>query len=142
MSNTEPMDLITAACGPVVHTYTRAEALADGVLVDAGPLAKEAGFRWPVALTAAAWADSVAWTAEDSVRQVYQDLTGRLWDVLYLAAQTVRSGRVKGDRTLFRLYRVPRDRRSTQAVLATLKLVVGPGDDGQPVVNILLPDED
>ena len=67
MSNTESTDLITAACGPVVHTYTRAEALADGVLVDAGLLAKEAGFRWPVALTAAAWADSVAWTAEDSV---------------------------------------------------------------------------
>jgi len=98
--------------------------------------------RWRVALTAAAWADSVAWTAEDSVHQVYQDLTGRLWDVLCLAAQTVRSGRAKGDRTLFRLYRVPRDRRSTQAVLATLKLVVGPGDDGQPVVTILLPDED
>ena len=39
--------------GPPIHTYTRAQALADGVLVDAGPLAKEAGFRWPVALTQA-----------------------------------------------------------------------------------------
>ena len=41
----------------VISTYSRAQALEDGVLVDAGPLAKEAGFRWPVAITAAAWED-------------------------------------------------------------------------------------
>ena len=26
--------------GPVIHSYTRAQALADGVLVDAGPMAQ------------------------------------------------------------------------------------------------------
>src|SRR5690606_27193956 len=40
--------------GEPIHVYTRAQALADGVLVDAGPLAGEAGFHWPVALTQAA----------------------------------------------------------------------------------------
>ena len=48
--------------GPTVYTYTRAQALADGVLIDAGPLAREAGLRFPVALTGAAWQDCVAWT--------------------------------------------------------------------------------
>jgi hypothetical protein len=43
---------------------------------------------------------------------------------------------------LFRLYRVPRDGHSTNAVLVTLKLIVGPGDSGEPVISILLPDED
>ena len=42
--------------GDVIFTYTRAQALADGVLIDAGALAQEAGFRLPVAITAAAWA--------------------------------------------------------------------------------------
>lgn len=31
----------------LIHTYTRAEALRDGVLVDAGPLARELGFQVP-----------------------------------------------------------------------------------------------
>jgi Family of unknown function (DUF6573) len=39
----------------VIHTYTRAQALADGALIDISPLATEAGFRYPVAVTAAVW---------------------------------------------------------------------------------------
>ena len=77
--------------GAPIFTYTRAQALADGVLVDAGPLAREAGYRWPVALTAAAWADCVAWTDADSAAQVPQDETGRLWDVLFMGAHAVRT---------------------------------------------------
>ena len=45
----------------------------DGVLVDAGAMAQEAGFKWPVAITSAAWSDCVAWTHADSERQVHQD---------------------------------------------------------------------
>src|SRR5262249_4146387 len=33
----------------------RADALRDGVLIDVTPTAREAGFRYPVALTAATW---------------------------------------------------------------------------------------
>ncbi|MGW9402311.1 DUF6573 family protein, partial [Streptomyces sp. NPDC055642] len=75
--------------GPPIHTYTRAQALADGVLVDAGPLAQEAGFRWPVALTQAAHAEAVAWNPE---HEAGQDETGRLWDVLWLATIAARAG--------------------------------------------------
>ena len=42
---------------------------------------------------------------------------------------------------LFELYRVPRDGRSTDAELTKLKLVLSPGDDGEPVMTIL-PNED
>ena len=68
--------------GEVISTYTRAQALEDGVLVDAGPMAEEAGFIGPVALTSAVWEDCVAWTDTDNQRQVYQDQSARLWDVL------------------------------------------------------------
>jgi hypothetical protein len=65
-------------------------ALAQGELIDAGPAAREGGFRWPVTLTAAAWEDWEAWSESDSDRQTHQDQSGRLWDVLFLAAYAAR----------------------------------------------------
>jgi len=134
-----PMD---SYFGEVISTYTRAQALADGVLLDAGPSSREAGFRWPVALTAAAWSDCVEWTEDDSVRQIHQDLSGRLWDVLYMASHAIRTSIEPRDTLQFTLYRVQRDGRSMEAKLVTLKLIVGPGDRGEPVITLLLPDED
>jgi len=84
----------------------------------------------------------VAWTDEDSERQVYQDQLGRLWDVLYMASHAVRTGQGSADQVLFQLDRVPRDGQSTEAQTVTLKLIVGPGDHGEPVITILLPNED
>lgn len=64
--------------GEPIHTYTRAQAIEDGALVDVSETATEAGFRVPVALTHAAWGDCVEWTETDSRRQTYQDEVGRL----------------------------------------------------------------
>lgn len=128
--------------GEVISVYTRAQALADGVLIDAGPMSREAGFRWPVAITAGAWADCVAWDDADSERQTHQDLSGRLWDVLFMAAYAARENANAGSELLFELYRVPRNGEATEAELTRLKLVVGPGDGGEPVMTILLPNED
>lgn len=63
---------------PLIFSYTRAQALADGVLVDVTVAAKEAGFVIPVAVTATVWAAYVR--VPDGV--VGQDEGGRLWDVL------------------------------------------------------------
>ena len=84
----------------------------------------------------------MAWSEDDSRQQVTQDQSGRLWDVVYMASHAIRTSKESGDRLLFQLYRVPRDGHSTEAVLVTLKLIVGPGDSGEPVISILLPDED
>ncbi|HKI36594.1 MAG TPA: DUF6573 family protein [Gemmataceae bacterium] len=43
----------------LIHRYTRADALRDGVLIDVSATAREAGFKYPVALTAAAWVKCV-----------------------------------------------------------------------------------
>ena len=128
--------------GEVISVYTRAQALADGVLIDAGSMAREAGFRWPTAITAGAWADCVAWDDADSEGQTHQDQSGRLWDVLFMAAYAARANGNAGPELLFELYRVPRDGCSTEAVPCQLKLVAGPGDQGEPVITILLPRED
>ena len=142
MSNTSNEQSVESFFGNVISTYTRAQAIEDGVLVDVESTAQEAGFKWPVALTVGAWADCVAWTEDDSRQQVYQDQSGRLWDLVFMASHAIRSSKDSGDRLLFQLYRVPRDGHSTDAVLVTLKLIVGPGDTGEPVVTILLPQED
>ena len=142
MCNTSNEQTTESFFGKVISTYTRAQAIEDGVLIDPGSMAQEAGFKWPVALTANAWADCVAWNDDDNQQQVHQDQSGRLWDVVYMASHAIRTRKDSGDRLMFQFYRVPHDGCSTEAVLVTLKLIVGPGDSGEPVITILLPNED
>jgi hypothetical protein len=66
----------------IVHRYTRADAIRDGVLIDVSAVAREAGIRYPVALTRAAWERCI--TVPPGV--LCQDEAGRLWDVLWLLA--------------------------------------------------------
>lgn len=126
--------------GDVIFAYTRAQAIEDGVLVDVSEPAREAGFIYPVALTSTVWADCVAWSECDSRRQTCQDEAGRLWDVVWMAMQAARKG--QGSRLAFQLYRVPRGGRGMAPRLVTLSLVIGPGDDGQAVITIMMPSED
>jgi hypothetical protein len=44
----------------LIHRYPRAGATRDGVMIDVPATTREAGFKYPVALTAAAWAKCVA----------------------------------------------------------------------------------
>lgn len=125
---------------PIIHTYSRADAIADGVLIDVSSVASEAGFKVPVALTAEVWEDCVAWTHQDSKRQVLQDEAGRLWDVLWMAFVAARGA--QGDRVSFQLYRVPRGGRGCRPRLTTLQLHIGPGDQHEPVITISLPGQD
>ena len=127
----------------VIHSYTRSEALSDGVLVEVPPgLAAEAGFRCHVALTAAAWVECVEWREEDTQRKgIPQDLNGRLWDVLWMA----RCAAVMNpdtNQTRFVVYRIPRQGDTTAAVKEQLILHIGPGDAGEAVATIMRVGED
>jgi hypothetical protein len=121
----------------LIHRYSRAQALADGVLIDVSQTAKEAGFQYPVALTAAAWAECVA--VPPGV--LCQDESGRLWDVLWLLRCAVR-GNGGGAREVPFGVHVRNDNRDRTPPLVRLKAVCGPGDDGEPVVTVMLPAED
>jgi hypothetical protein len=119
-----------------VHRYTRADAIADGVLIDVSAVAREAGFCYPVALTAAAWAKCVAVPPGVAC----QDEAGRLWDVLFLLACAVRRGG-SGSEVRFAVH-VRNDNRDRTPPLVRLKALCGPGDRGEPVVTVMMPDED
>jgi hypothetical protein len=126
--------------GPAIYGYSRAQAIADGVLVDVTTMSRQAGFNVPVALTSAAWSDCVEWFDDDSSRQVHQDESGRLWDVLWMAHLAAR--RAHGDVVAFELYRVPRGGRGRVPRKVTLQMHIGPGDEAEPVITLMLPGED
>lgn len=121
----------------VIHVYTRAQALADGCLIDVTETAKTAGFRVPVALTATVWADCVAWDQEREVCP--QDETGRLCDVLTMA-RFAASGAPRANRVGFGVLRVRCGQQ--RPTLARLVLAIGAGDQGEPVMTIMLPGEE
>ena len=77
--------------GEIVHGYSRAQAIADGVLVDvtrqASPAEMLGGFAIPVAVTAAVWAAIEA--IPDSLAGI-ADARGRLHDVLWMTSLACR----------------------------------------------------
>jgi hypothetical protein len=71
---------------------------------------------------------------------VCQDEAGRLWDVLWVLACALRRGG-NGSEVRFAVH-VRNDNRDRTPPLVRLKAVCGPGDGGEPVFTVMLPDED
>ena len=119
--------------GEVIFSYTRKQAIEDGVLVDVSELAKEAGFKYPVAVTARVWHEWIE-PPEDAVGQ---DINGRLWDLLTMLRHEIRKGG-KGDRVDFKVI----FDQGSEKPLVDFYALCGPGDEGEPVITVMLPDED
>ncbi|MFA9478777.1 DUF6573 family protein [Phycisphaerales bacterium AB-hyl4] len=121
---------------PIIYRYTRQQALADGVLVDLTEWAKETGFHCPVACTAAVWHGYVV--PREGLRSLGQSERGRGHDLLWMLYHAIRRSRRK-DQLLFQvIFLMEPERQET----VTLKVICGPGDEGEPVLTILLPNED
>ena len=120
----------------LIHSYSRAQAIEDGVLVEVSEMAREAGFRFPVAMTATVWVEYVK--VPDGVTG--QDEAGRLWDILWMLSVAIRRASGGGSELLFELVVRNDDRKPPQPV--QLKSLCGPGDDAEPVITIMLPHED
>jgi hypothetical protein len=113
----------------LIFSYSRAQAIRDGVLVDVSSRAKSLGYRFPVALTAALY-DSVTDGATDEAERA-----ARL-DLLLIALRDSIAGNPgAGDRLDF-VIKAP-----SFAPLSAWALC-GPGDTPAPVLTVMLPDED
>ncbi len=126
--------------GTPVSVYSRRQAIEDGVLVDLMQpdtvgLVREAGFKFPIAMTAAAFAATVA--EIDKPLPAGQDIQGRLWDVLWMLSCAIKRAD-HTDRVRFRVS-VWDSRRRQEVKLWSL---CGPGDDAAPVITIMLEGED
>lgn len=137
----ENLDDLKALFGEAVSVYTRAQAIADGALIDVSAEAKDAGFKVPVAVTAAAWAEVVAWSDDDSARQIHQDERGRLHDLLWVAVNLARHHKAS-NRMPFQHYRVARGGNEVRRTPITLVMSIGPGDGAEPVVTFMSPSDD
>ncbi|HNB54755.1 MAG TPA: hypothetical protein PK530_22595 [Anaerolineales bacterium] len=120
----------------LIFRYTRAEALADGALVDVTQTAQEAGFKFPVAITAALHHRLTPNAYEQAVGQSYD---GRLWDVLFMAS--VRARRLNGSEAQYTVLIADQveDHKTMAQHTLNLYMNIGPGDAGEPVITIGFP---
>ena len=123
--------------GEVVYSYTRAQAVADGVQVEVSKVAAEAGIRFPVFLTRTVYDAFV--TVPPGVTA--QDEAGRLWDIVWMTRFAIIRARPGVDRIPVALY-VRNDNH--RAKLIKLVATCGPLDldDPQPAITVAMPDED
>jgi hypothetical protein len=123
--------------GPVIYSYTRAQAVADGVQVEVTETAQEAGIKFPVFLTRTVFDSFVA--VPEGVTG--QDEAGRLWDICWMLRFAIIRSHGHTDRLPVALY-VRNDNRAARLV----KLIASCGaldiDDPQPAITVMMPDED
>lgn len=134
----------------VIHAFSRAEAIADGVLVDLDQhptperpdlddlraLRLAHGISYPAAMTSAAFFQWIKPTDQD--RRDGQSITGRLHDLWTMYRYHVARA-LRGADQLSMEMRVWTGGRQ---LVARLKVVCGTGDDGAPVLTFMLPEED
>jgi hypothetical protein len=106
------------------------------VLIDVSAVAREAGIRYPVALTRAVWQRCVAVPPG----ALCQDEGGRLWDPVWLLRWAI--ARSDGGSVVRFGVHVRNDNRDRLPPQVRLKAVCGPDDDGSPCITVMLLDED
>jgi uncharacterized protein DUF6573 len=125
----------------LISVYTRRQAIADGVLVDASagdlaPVTRQ-HFRVPVAMTAAVYGILERAVAsprhENDHRGVWHDVCSVL-----RSAISRRPAEGSGPELLFRVIITGAGRSRYW----TFKAVMGPDDEGAPCLTIMLPEED
>lgn len=115
--------------GEVIYSYTRKQAIEDGVLIDVSETAKEAGFRFPVAITDSVY--NILNPGQYATKQG-QSFSGRLWDCLNMLRYAIKIS--NGSTIKFKV--------KISGQWHEFKAICGPGDDAEPVITIMIPNED
>ncbi|AGW13851.1 DUF6573 family protein [Megalodesulfovibrio gigas] len=120
----------------VIYTYTRAQAIADGVLVDVTTQARQSGFKVPVAVTERLFHQYII--PPPGLEGEGQSIEGRLHDLFFQSIMTAQKARGK-DRVAFEVLFLmrPGEHETVHCILH-----IGPGDAGEPVVTIMLPGDE
>jgi hypothetical protein len=133
--------------GPVIYAYTRSDAIRDGVLVELTQAA-EAGFKVPVAITSAAYAACIAWPEADPKLPSILWLREEMVLVAAIAEARAHRRRMTGgkverpDRIDFIVETVQLREGKADQIQVALYMVIGGGDQGEPVGTIMLVGED
>lgn len=120
--------------------YTQADALRDGLIVDASDVARELGITFPVRLTAEFF-DAVVRPAPAAG----QTVEARIWDLMWALVHVIRGeaprhrerGPGRCETTTFRCpFQIDGEDRMVE-----IKALCGPGDNAEPVITLFLPEE-
>jgi hypothetical protein len=122
---------------PVIFSYTRKQAIEDGVLVDLTEWAREAGFAISVACTSEVWHRYIQ--PPPGTTELGQSERGRAHDALWLLFLAIRRAASGTDLLMFEVAFLQAPGRIERV---QLKATCGPGDEGEPVLTLLTPNED
>lgn len=115
--------------GQPIYSYSRQQAIEDGVLVDVSHLETvRQHWKFPFACTATVWA-----IIERALQEEGQDVNGIFHDIGVMAKLAARAN-PDHDRINFEVIITQKQER--------FKLHIGPGDTAAPVLTLMLPNED
>lgn len=130
---------LTEIFGEPIHSYSRAEAIEDGVLIDlsyaesdTAPVCRQ-HYKFPIACTAAVF--GIMQKAVENPRYC-QDYAGILHDMLFMSRAMSR--KLDDSTVIFRCI----VQGAGRSKYHDFKLMVHGGDQGEPVITISLPRED
>ena len=128
---------MTEIFGEIIYSYTRKQAIEDGVLVNLSDLFPEQCrqlYKYPVAVTSAVWAIVEA-TGKD-------DVQGIIWDILWMSQKGITT-RIDPTQHLFKvIINGTGGTEFSRIKTHTFKAICGPGDEAEPVITIMMPNED
>ena len=125
----------------IIFAYNRADAVSDGILVELpDQMVSEAGIKVKVAVTRVVWDDYLMPSYLDELPG--QSVEGRTWDLLWMFGCAARRSRHASTIQFRVLFATMKDSGSIITDDVLLKAVCGPGDEGEPVITIMLPWED
>lgn len=121
----------------MIYSYTRQQAIDDGVLIDVTANAREAGFSLHTAVTDNLFHGYVVPPAGID-GSFGQSALGRLHD-LFVLARVAAGSEPDGDRVVFKVGFLmhPGHLETVQVILH-----IGPGDQGEAVLTLMLPEDD
>lgn len=131
--------MIQSVFGDIISSYSRAEAIRDGVLVPVpADLMADAGIVFPVCLTDSVYSGYI--NPSNLADLPGQSVEGRMWDLLWMLRVSIKAGDGRGDRMSYSvLFQMEPGKEQVSVDLIS---ACGPGDQGEPVITIMLPGED
>lgn len=112
----------------IIHAYTRAEAIADGIMVDASYDKGAAVYNTPVFVTAPLWAEITRGAGKEA-----ETASARLWDVCWMAA--------KASKAISPSARVTRVKVGRRSLIVRAECGPVDIDDARPAITLGFPED-
>lgn len=122
----------------VIYSYTRTQALEDGVLIDVTEQASGTGFKVPVAISDYLYNGYIV--PSEELEDMGQSVEGRLHDVLMMTLHSATKDGLADNRVYFEVLLLMGDGPKFEKVQCVA--IVGPGDNGEPVMTICRPEDE